>query len=191
MVSANQSELPADVKYVVMDENTLGYVIEGRRNIIGVLAGSVIRGGRNWLNGPAVVLPGYTRIRAATEADFDFYRTHVPYDFKWECGGCAADRHEAGQRVLDEYVWPEDIEVIGPREWNLISRQHLRRFVDVCYLGTGETSCDSDRLKIDFHVKFDSDGVVKEGFALDMGGRPIGSRGDVGCNIERVGEAKD
>lgn len=78
MVSANQSELPAGVKYVVMDENTLGYVIEGNRNIIGVLTGSVIRGGRNWLNGPAVVSPGFTRLRPATEADFDFIERTFP-----------------------------------------------------------------------------------------------------------------
>lgn len=59
-------------KYVVKNENTLCYRQEGS-SLLGVLAGSVLRGGHDWKNGPVAVLPTDT-LRDATLKDFEFYR---------------------------------------------------------------------------------------------------------------------
>ncbi len=64
------------MKYVVKDEHTLGYL---RGDQMGVLAGSVMRGGHDWKNGE--VHTSGAKIRAATLADFDTYRVQVPPDF--------------------------------------------------------------------------------------------------------------
>jgi hypothetical protein len=69
--SAGDSEIQA--KYVVLDENTLCYRIPGMSTMLGVLAGSVIRGGHNPINGPVSILPG-ANMREATLKDFDFFR---------------------------------------------------------------------------------------------------------------------
>ncbi len=58
-------------KYIVVNENTLGYRISNGE--IGVLHGSVIRGGRNWMNGPFLLSPN-DKVRPATLADFESYR---------------------------------------------------------------------------------------------------------------------
>lgn len=70
--------------YVVVNENTLGYLAESGVDgyqTLGVLAGSVVRGGKNPLNGPAVVTP-LDRVRLATKKDFADYRIdstgHLP-----------------------------------------------------------------------------------------------------------------
>ena len=70
-----------DVKYVVMNEHTLGYLSKAYPNDMGVLSGSVIKGGRDWKNGPAFIVPGHTHFRPATRADFAEYRVTVPSDF--------------------------------------------------------------------------------------------------------------
>lgn len=60
-------------KYVVLNEHTLCYRIEGCPTQLGVLHGSVIRGGHSSLNGP-VSFTASCSLRAATLEDFDFYR---------------------------------------------------------------------------------------------------------------------
>lgn len=59
-------------KYFVLNENTLCYRIDGSF-MVGVLAGSVLRGGHDPKNGCTVVGELDT-IRPATVADFDFFR---------------------------------------------------------------------------------------------------------------------
>jgi hypothetical protein len=69
------------VKYVVMNENTLGYIFDTQPKTMGVLAGSVIKGGHDWKNGP-VPIRDSDSIRPATKADFDVFRVdakgHIP-----------------------------------------------------------------------------------------------------------------
>ena len=61
--------------YVVKDENTLGYLYKGPCGtlMIGVLAGSVLRGGANPVDGP-VFVSSMGDIRLATEEDFSNFR---------------------------------------------------------------------------------------------------------------------
>ena len=59
-------------QYFVCDENTLCYQIEGDP-MLGVLAGSVIRGGRNPLNG-VTHRETFRTVRQATVEDFAVYR---------------------------------------------------------------------------------------------------------------------
>lgn len=66
-------------RYVVMNENTLGY-IEGGGKSMGVLAGSVLKGGHSWLTGSVPVLS--QNLRDATTADFAEYRVKVPPNFE-------------------------------------------------------------------------------------------------------------
>lgn len=65
-------------KYVVKDEHTLGYLIEGSP-LMGVLEGSVLKGGHDWKCGPVSLFGAATR--PATEEDFKAYRVALPYDF--------------------------------------------------------------------------------------------------------------
>lgn len=58
--------------FLVMDENTLCYEQDGT-SCLGCLAGSVIRGGRNPLNGSFHPSINFNS-RKATLADFDFFR---------------------------------------------------------------------------------------------------------------------
>lgn len=71
----------SNTKYVVLNENTLCYRIDGQDYHLGVLAGSVIRGGHDWKNGPVAVGPLDT-LRPATAEDFEFFRVdpkgHLP-----------------------------------------------------------------------------------------------------------------
>lgn len=69
------SEAP---KYVVKDENTLGYLQAGSPSM-GVLRGSVLKGGHDWMNGP-LSIEGAS-IRPATKEDFEAYRVALPPDF--------------------------------------------------------------------------------------------------------------
>lgn len=63
--------------YVVENENTLGYLFKNENNtlMLGVLAGSVIKNGHDWLNGPTPVIKSRT-YRLATQQDFDHYRVN-------------------------------------------------------------------------------------------------------------------
>jgi hypothetical protein len=69
--------------YVVLDENTLGYIFKGRDSIMGVLQGSVMKGStHDWLDGEVALLPGVSNIRPATESDFNEYRVNLPPGFE-------------------------------------------------------------------------------------------------------------
>ena len=62
--------------HVVYRDHTLGYIFRvGSQILMGVHAGSVIRGGFDWRNGPVLITEGELRfLRSATEADFVTYR---------------------------------------------------------------------------------------------------------------------
>jgi len=66
-------------QYFVCDEHTLCYQIEGDP-MMGVLAGSVIRGGRNPLDG-VTHASTFRKIRPATVEDFAAYRVMPPRHF--------------------------------------------------------------------------------------------------------------
>ncbi len=66
-------------KYIVVNENTLCYRVEGSK-FPGVLAGSVVRGGHDPKNG-AIILSPSDVIRDATLEDFKEYRVQLPTDF--------------------------------------------------------------------------------------------------------------
>lgn len=83
----------------------------------------------------------------------------------------------AAQRELDLYVLPDDLRYRSHRPWNTSDRLDFQCFVDATYLGTGETACDSGRIKLDFHVKFDESGAVTDAYAHDMGRNVVGHRG--------------
>ena len=66
------------IEYVVYKEHTLGYLFKVKDMLsIGILASSVIRGGRNPVSGPYPInwcdIEG---LRKATQADFDDFRVH-------------------------------------------------------------------------------------------------------------------
>jgi hypothetical protein len=65
-----------NAKYLVMNENTLGYLIDGRFPQLGVLA--CIKGGHDWKNGSVMI--GCSPVRPATAEDFNHFRVHVPSD---------------------------------------------------------------------------------------------------------------
>jgi hypothetical protein len=69
---------PDHARYVVLDENTLGYLIPEMPGYVGVLAGSVLKGGRDPMNGPALISPGLTKVRQATLDDFKSFRVMPP-----------------------------------------------------------------------------------------------------------------
>lgn len=71
----------------VANENTLCY----RGNnwpesylMYGVLAGSVLRGGKNPLDGGFPFNPAWDKMRLATKADFEFFRVHPAGFFEGE-----------------------------------------------------------------------------------------------------------
>jgi hypothetical protein len=72
------TEANTATKYVVLNENTLGYINETDPNTVGVLAGSVIRGGHNPLNGPVTIVPTIDEVRPAKIEDFATYRVLAP-----------------------------------------------------------------------------------------------------------------
>lgn len=76
------------MKYLVANENTLGVMINktsfGTLHVQ-VLAGSVIRGGHNPLNGYTFFHP--SEVRVATSKDFHDYRVICPTEF--ECEDCS------------------------------------------------------------------------------------------------------
>lgn len=66
-------------QYVVMNEHTLGYIQGESPNMMGVLHGSVLKGGHDWKNGPVSTFG--TSLRPATLADFEENRVLPPSDF--------------------------------------------------------------------------------------------------------------
>lgn len=77
----SSTHLGYEVRYVVLDEHTLGYIYGAAPRFMGVLAGSVLRGGHDWRNGPVSITPGDPRIRSATLADFEMFRVVPPPGF--------------------------------------------------------------------------------------------------------------
>jgi len=65
------------IRYVVVNENTLGYIqretVQGWFSL-GVLAGLVRKGGPDPMNGPVSISEKTDSIRDATEQDFNNYR---------------------------------------------------------------------------------------------------------------------
>lgn len=64
-------------RYVVMNEHTLGYIYAEQPDTLCVLHGSVLKGGRDWKNGPALITP-LDEVRDATLKDFSEYRCVPP-----------------------------------------------------------------------------------------------------------------
>lgn len=63
------------VKYTVVNENTLCYdhgVTLVGIPYVGVLAGSIIKGGRHWSDGPILINPS-DKVRPATLEDFNTF----------------------------------------------------------------------------------------------------------------------
>ena len=61
-------------RYVVKDEEALGYIFDKQPTTFGFLSGGA---GQE----PTSILPGVTKIRPATLADFEKFRVAVPRDF--------------------------------------------------------------------------------------------------------------
>jgi len=59
-------------EYTVVNENTLCYKQEGW-TMLGVLAGKITKGGRDWMNGPFFLSPS-DKVRPATLQDFEYFR---------------------------------------------------------------------------------------------------------------------
>ena len=60
-------------KYIVLNENTLGYIFDDQPDVMGVLAGKPQLGGHDWFNGP-VSMTTIDKTRVATLKDFEFFR---------------------------------------------------------------------------------------------------------------------
>lgn len=67
----------SDPRYVVMNENTLGYIYAEQPDTLCVLHGSVLKGGHDWKNGPVLITP-LDKVRDAGLADFEEYRCSPP-----------------------------------------------------------------------------------------------------------------
>ena len=73
-VEAAEAASYPETKYLVVNENCLGYADDLTRPfLLGVLQGSVARGGPDWKNGPVFVTEQDT-VRPATLQDFEDYR---------------------------------------------------------------------------------------------------------------------
>lgn len=64
-------------QYIVLNENTLGYITDLQPTLMGVLAGKPQHGGHDPKNGPVPIGPT-DDVRAANIADFDHFRVEVP-----------------------------------------------------------------------------------------------------------------
>ncbi|MBN7763690.1 hypothetical protein JYP52_21360 [Nitratireductor aquibiodomus] len=59
--------------YVVLREHTLGFILPDFPDWMGVLHGSVLKGGHDWRNGPVHIAGMKDQMRPALKADFDEY----------------------------------------------------------------------------------------------------------------------
>lgn len=83
------------VKYLVVDEHTLAARIPGS-SFLQVLHGKLLKGGHDWKNGPIAIVPGFTRLRPATRADFESFRVMPPVEFdEQQEPGDSAAQYEA------------------------------------------------------------------------------------------------
>lgn len=61
------------VIYIVVNENTLAYADDSNSSLVGVLAGSVAKGGYNPKDGP-ISISRLDHVRLASVGDFNSYR---------------------------------------------------------------------------------------------------------------------
>jgi hypothetical protein len=69
-------------RYVVLNENALGYINDVQPQVVGILASSVFMGGPNPIDGPVAIVPTCDVVRAATADDFEGFRVMLPPDFR-------------------------------------------------------------------------------------------------------------
>jgi hypothetical protein len=121
-------------KYIVINENTLAYKIEGSP-FVGVLAGSVVRGGHDPKNGSIAISP-LDVIRQATKEDFEFYNVSPDGHLKENAAPIKMLRSEVNdlnvETALFEYmgkrcgkfgVRVKDLdsdEVVGLKIWDML-----------------------------------------------------------------------
>lgn len=88
--------------YVVLDENTLGYLSERTPNLMGVLHGSGIVGGHNAINGPVSVDLIRDDLRIATWADFEAFRVH-PHGHMKDLEGLSDDEVRRWKSLIGQF----------------------------------------------------------------------------------------
>lgn len=67
-----------DVRYVVKDRHTLGYIFDAQPDLMGVLSSN--KDGHHYINGPVSIFG--SNIKPATVDDFETFRVMLPPDFK-------------------------------------------------------------------------------------------------------------
>lgn len=70
-------QMRTDVRYVVKDGHTLGYIFDAQPGLMGVLSST--KGGHHPNGGPVSI--SFSEIRPATVEDFETFRVKVPPDF--------------------------------------------------------------------------------------------------------------
>lgn len=76
--ATNVTPAAPQAKYVVLNGHTLCYRIDATPTMLGVLAGSVRRGGHNPMNGAVFIGPN-CELHEATQLDFDDFRVCSKY----------------------------------------------------------------------------------------------------------------
>ncbi len=116
-------------KYVVVNDNTLGYIQPNNPNWIGILHGSVLKGGFNDLDGPIHKSQAKT-IRPATLEDFKVYRVVPPPHLKEAWNASAWDiAHKNHRHVFFE---PETDTIRQcPQNYCLLIRHNGRWQIDI------------------------------------------------------------
>lgn len=123
--------------YVVLNEHTLGYVQTPDTRFMGILHGSVLRGGHDWKNGSVHVTGGIDQLRPATEQDFADYRVECPPGFRM------VTAEELDTYRIMSPIRPEPEEPTGasvPNEEPAMTEENDRLFV--CVMGTGISWAD-------------------------------------------------
>jgi len=91
-----------------------------------------------------------------------------------DAGQLLQNRLKTAQAVLDAYDLGADFGNPTYREWDTADLQDLRCFVDAHY----DDGAEVQSIKLDFHVKFDTEGAVIDAYAHDMKRKIVGRRGD-------------
>lgn len=85
-----------------------------------------------------------------------------------------SDLTKAADLVFEAYEFGDGVIVVDADNWNSDDSLDLTKIVYVTF--SEDPDCDS--VKVSFHVRFDSDGQVTEGYALLMSnGAYLGNRG--------------